>query len=332
MPACFQEYAAHVKPALDAAVSSQLQQLLGPVVFGHPHDLPGLTGGKRIRGALLCLVTASLGGSLEAAMPRAVAVELIQTATLVHDDFVDQHRFRRNQPALWTLAGARRAVLLGDVVFSSAIHRMSELGREDCGIVAKAIADLSRGAYQEPLDAVAMLEAVGRDDACSVDYESIIALKTGILFAAACELGAVAGGVDGPQQLLWRRYGQKIGEAYQIADDLQEVAQALGRATLSPGELAELAPALRFFLPQSLAAVCGAIRSGAVVPMSALLPYLQELGDAMQTALEQRLHAATDALRGAAPEGPLGHLVRRAPWDLIGMFNAGELRVVGGVS
>ena len=92
MTANFQDYAERLKPLLDAGFTGHLAGLLGDA--GSLQAYGGakvLTGGKRIRGSLLCLVTSTLGGSLEDALPRAVAVELIQTATLIHDDFVDQH-------------------------------------------------------------------------------------------------------------------------------------------------------------------------------------------------------------------------------------------------
>jgi geranylgeranyl pyrophosphate synthase len=146
----FQDYAKSVKPLLDAAFTDHLARLLGyGGTFGFPDGINLLNGGKKIRGSLLCLVTAALGGDLEDAVPRAVAVELIQTATLIHDDLVDQHRSRRNMAAIWTIEGGRRAVLLGDIVFASAIQMMSEMGREDGLIVSRAIADVSRGAYRE---------------------------------------------------------------------------------------------------------------------------------------------------------------------------------------
>jgi geranylgeranyl pyrophosphate synthase len=323
MFADFQEYAADVKPALDAAFDQRLVLLLGETA-PRPIDAAGscLAGGKKIRGLLLCLVTATLGGSLEAALPRAVAVELIQSATLVHDDFVDQHKSRRNQPALWTLAGARRAVLLGDVIFSSAIHMMSDLGREDCGIVSGAIADLARGAWHEPLDAAALLEACGGRGGKPAGYERIIALKTGILFAAACELGAVAAGAPVSLQRRWRRYGQYIGEAYQVADDLQEMTRALNRETLSGDELADLVPALLFFVPQSRALVRRGLLGGTRVSVPELAPHLRRAAEVMAADRQRRLRAAVAELEGVVPEGPLGRLVRRAPADLLGMFDA----------
>ena len=244
----FQDYAEDLKPAMDKAFTEHLVKLLGdarPLRSWGESAL--LTGGKRIRGSLVCLVATTLGGTLEDALPRAIAVELIQTATLIHDDFVDQHRSRRNMPAIWTFEGARRAVLLGDIIFSSAIQMMSELGREDGLIVSRAIAEISRGAYQEPLNPSALLEEMEAYGLEAALYEKIIYLKTGILFGAACQLGAVVAKAGDQFQHVWGRYGAKIGEAYQVADDLQEVEQALHTRSLPASEMAALAPALLFF-------------------------------------------------------------------------------------
>lgn len=321
----FQEYAAEVKPALDASFRRRLACLLGE---HDPLDSEAgrcLTGGKQIRGVLVCLVNAALGGKLEAALPRAVAVELIQAATLVHDDFVDQHLRRRHRPALWTLAGARRAVLLGDIVFSSAIHMMSELGREDCGIVSGAIADLSRGAWHEPLNAAALLERLDRNGSGPIDYEHIISLKTGILFAAACQLGAVAAGAAFPLQQRWRRYGQSIGEAYQLTDDIHEMKRALAGETLDPGLLTEMAPALLYFVPVSRRSVMRALRNNKAAPTAELLPHVRQAVGVMATDRERRLRQAVAELEGIVPAGLLASLVRRTPGDLIEMFDGESL-------
>lgn len=319
----FQDYAAAVKPALDDAFDSQLAPLLGKDMRDHPDGLRGLNGGKKIRGLLLCMVAEALGGSLKAALPRAVAVELIQTATLVHDDFVDQHRSRRGRPALWTQAGARRAVLLGDVVFSSAIYLMSELSPLDCGIAARTIADLARGAWQEPLDNEALLEACR-----TIGYQRIIALKTGMLFAAACELGAVAAGASDAQRQRWRRYGQNIGEAYQLTDDLHEVERNLARGELPIGDLPELAPALLHYVPQSLGELCGTL-NGQGNHAAGLLSRLAEAAGRMREDRRRRLQAAFAELDGRQPQGGLLPLARRAPQDLVDMFDAEVIAAKG---
>lgn len=319
----FQDYAERLKPKLDAAFASELGRLLGGM--GTRGETALLTGGKKIRGALLCLVSATLGGTLADALPRAVAVELIQTATLIHDDYVDQHRERRNSAAIWTLEGARRAVLLGDVLFASAIRMMSELGRDDCQIVSRSIAEIARGAWHEPLNPAALLAEI---DAGRVDgalYEKIIYLKTAVLFGAACQLGAVAAGADGERQQQWRRYGVNIGEAYQIADDLQEVERHLVTRSITADEMTSLAPALLFFVGEVRPFIPDALRWDSTELEGELLRHFRAAAGLMKAEKERRLRFAVAGMEGDFPADDLDRLARQTPWDLIRMFDAASV-------
>jgi len=323
MFAHFQDYAENLKPSLDAAFSRHLDYLLGETRPRGETKL--LTGGKKIRGSLLCLVATALGGTLESALPRAVAVELIQTATLIHDDFVDQHRTRRDLPAVWTLEGARRAVLLGDIVFASAIEMMSELGRDDGLIVSRTIAEVSRGAYREPLNPATLLEEIAAGRVNGALYEKIIYLKTGVLFGAACQLGTIAASAEETLQHAWRRFGLKIGEAYQIADDLHDVEKYLLTRSITASEMTAIAPALLFFARESRPGILEALRRESLELEGELLQYFQAAAKLMTEEKEKRLRSAAAEIEGALPDGDLSRLVRRTPWDLIRMFDAASL-------
>jgi geranylgeranyl pyrophosphate synthase len=248
-------------------------------------------------------------------------LELIQTATLIHDDFVDQHERRRDLPALWTLEGARRAVLLGDVIFASAIQSMSELGREDGLIISNAIAEVSRGAYQEPLNPCSLLEMFEEDSDCTALYERIIYLKTGVLFAAACQLGALAARADDRRRQKWRCYGLKVGKAYQIADDLQEVEQYLLNRSMTGSELISIAPALVFFTRDILPHIIEALRQKSPEFRGEFLMLLQSSADTMKEEIERHLKSAVIEIEGCLPNDEYDRLVRRTPWDIIRMFN-----------
>ena len=322
MTGSFQDYAEGVKPLLDAGFTSQLARLLGEEgTLQACGGAKGLTGGKRIRGSLVCLVTSTLGGAMEDALPRAIALELIQTATLIHDDFVDQHERRRDLPSLWTLEGGRRAVLLGDVIFASAIQSMSELGREDGLIISNAIAEVSRGAYQEPLNPCSLLEMFEEDRDGAAFYEKIIYLKTGILFAAACQLGALAARADERLRQKWRCYGLKVGEAYQIADDLQEVEQYLLTRAVTGGELTSIAPALLFFNRDIRPHVLEALRQKSPELSGEFLKLLQSTTEAMKAEIERRLRSAVSKIERELPDNEHGRLAHSTPWDIIRMFN-----------
>src|SRR4051812_24290921 len=116
------------------SIQTELDQELMRWVSGFSRDFStkppepmrqALADGKQARGCLTCLVSQALGGEITTAIPRAVAIECIQAACLIHDDYIDQDTMRRNRRATWTVEGARKAVLLGDIVFATAIQRMS---------------------------------------------------------------------------------------------------------------------------------------------------------------------------------------------------------------
>jgi len=319
----FQTFAASVRPDLDRTFIEVLNCVLGKVEPGPEEALDFLTAGKKLRGTLLCLVDTALGGTLEECLPRAVAIEMIQTATLLHDDFVDQHRARRRLPAVWTLQGARRAVLLGDVIFSSAIQMMGELGREDGLIIARAIAEISRGAYHEPLDPAALMAALATD-AESATYDKIIHLKTAVLFGAACQLGAVAAGRDSKGQEAWRYYGLRIGQAYQLADDLQDVQRVLARGEATLEEVIGLVPAFRFFVPASQPCLGRVLQSRGTHLDGETGEHFRTLANLLSKERERRLEQAQDALAGQLARGPSADLLLRAPGEIIGAFDAAE--------
>jgi geranylgeranyl pyrophosphate synthase len=321
----FHDYMEDLRPLLERGFTDHLACLLDGAAPQPLEQKRILTGGKRVRGSLLCLVTTALGGPLEEALPRAIAVELIQTATLVHDDFIDQHTMRRNAPALWTLEGARRAVLLGDVIFASAIEMMAELGREDAIIASRAIAEVSRGAYQELLDPTSLLERMEREWDGEL-YEKLIYLKTAVLFAAACELGALAAKADDRRLQAWRRYGLKIGEAYQIADDLHEVERCLLRHSPSGDELASLAPALLFFAEETRPHILDTLRQKSIVLSGEFLTHLDAAAGIMRTEIGRRLRSVVVEMDEHFPDNDYGRIARRAPWDIIAMFNKARTR------
>jgi hypothetical protein len=322
MFASFKDYAKNLKPVLDAAFTGHLTRLLGN---GGPRgsalETELLAGGKKIRGSLLCLVASTLGGALEDALPRAVAVELIQAATLIHDDFVDQHRSRRNRASAWTLEGGRRAVLLGDIVFASAIHMMSEMGRDDGLIVSRAIAEVSSGAYQEPLNPSSLLEAIEGSRIDTEMYLKIISLKTGVLFGAACELGAVAAMANDKIRRSWRRYGLKIGEAYQIADDLHDVEQCLLNHCVRGSEIAGLAPALLFFAGESRACIINALRRERSDLSGEILLHFRTAAELMKAEKERRLQSAVEGIVKDSADSDIYRLALKTPWDIISMFD-----------
>jgi Geranylgeranyl pyrophosphate synthase len=238
-------------------------EIKGRIEEGHLHwipeffqDIPAqqcesirkiLINGKRIRGCLVCLMSQALGGTLQAAIPRAVAIECIQTASLIHDDYVDQDTVRRGGAATWTVEGSRMAVLLGDLIFATVIRKMVEMSREDGSVIAEAIATMAKGAYQEQRDWVDLAPAIAAGNYRPEFYDRIIHLKTGALFGAASKLGAVAAGAPATVAARAFEFGARLGEAYQIADDLQEVMTLNEPLKDLSKTRAELAPLFLYF-------------------------------------------------------------------------------------
>jgi geranylgeranyl pyrophosphate synthase len=217
----FAAYGRLLKPRIDA----ELRLRLGEWFPGLPgaqqealHEI--LAEGKRIRGLLTCLVAEALGARLEQALPAALAIEMIQAASLVHDDFVDGDTVRRGRPAAWTKLSPRRAVLLADLVFATAIEKMVRAGGREGATLAHAIATMAQGAVEEALGA-GELQRGGRDA-----YRRVIHLKTGSLFAAAGRLGALAAGAEESTLEAAAEFGARTGALYQIADDLADEPKA----------------------------------------------------------------------------------------------------------
>jgi len=164
-------------------------------------------GGKRLRGVLCLLTCESLGGKAENALDAAVAIELIHSASLTHDDIIDQDKQRRNKPAFWIEHGIVKAIMIPHMLVSHAFHTLKKYGIE-----AMKIASLlwSRVVEGEMYDIMAR-----------PPYEQIVVLKTGGLFAIATSLGAIAAAKENLVDKC-RLYGEKLGMAYQIADDMYD--------------------------------------------------------------------------------------------------------------
>jgi len=215
-------YRDRVRAALDEILPRVVPELFDAFPEGRRGAvLDALQDGKRLRASLVCLVCEACGGTLEDALPRALVVECVHAASLIHDDFVDDDRTRREHPAWWTVEGARQAVLLGDVMFATAIERAVEMSPFEGAVIVRAIAATASGAYREYREG-----APGAADLDAASYDRLIDLKTGALFEAAGRLGAMAGQAPSPVGEAAGELGIRFGRAYQIADDLAELVES----------------------------------------------------------------------------------------------------------
>ena len=177
-------------------------------------------GGKRLR-PLLTLAAARLcgdGAGEDHHVRLAATVEFIHTATLLHDDVVDESAQRRGRPTANLLWDNQSSVLVGDYLFARAFELMVETGS------LRVLAILSRASAQIAEGEVLQLTA-SRDLATSeAVYLEVVRGKTAALFAAACEAGAVIAGAPDEEAEALRTFGDALGIAFQIADDLLDYA------------------------------------------------------------------------------------------------------------
>lgn len=175
-------------------------------------------GGKRIRPRLVLLSYAASGGhDFEAVVPIAAAVELVHTATLVHDDINDHGIMRRGRPSVNALWGRTFALLTGDFLFTKVYELMAPF--KDLNIIfANATVALVEG---ETLQASAVKENVFSREM----YYQIIARKTAALFQASASLGAKFAGAAQKHIEILGHYGYNIGLAFQIIDDILDLTE-----------------------------------------------------------------------------------------------------------
>lgn len=185
-------------------------------------------GGKRVRPLLTLASTAIYSGDMPRAHALAAAVEFIHTATLLHDDVVDESETRRGQDAANLVFGNQASVLVGDFLFSRAFQLMTEDGSLDVlRILSSASAVIAEGEVMQ-------LTTANNLDTTMDEYIQVIQSKTAALFAAACEVGPVIAGADKHHSQAMADYGMNMGIAFQIADDtLDYMAQRakLGKNT-----------------------------------------------------------------------------------------------------
>jgi octaprenyl-diphosphate synthase len=181
-------------------------------------------GGKRIRPRLVQL-TAGVGPHTEPlrAAALAAAVELLHNATLIHDDYVDESTHRRGQPTVAAAEGPERAVAVGDYYFAKATRLIAEIGNRE---VTTTIAEALEAICASQIDDVALRGAFPGDHD---SYLRVVRGKTAALFAAACASGALLSEA-GPEVVdALRRYGDLVGIAFQMADDMVDFSPDSGK-------------------------------------------------------------------------------------------------------
>ena len=173
-------------------------------------------GGKRLRPALVLLSSHAGEPGLRATDLAAAAIELVHIATLYHDDVLDETDTRRGVPTTHAKWGTEVAVLAGDYLFACGSALGADASGEVPGILARSIAAVCEGQIVET-------GSVNDPERTPEQYLNTIRLKTAALFAAACELGAATSGADPHHREALVTYGESLGLAFQVVDDLLDL-------------------------------------------------------------------------------------------------------------
>lgn len=207
--------------------SADMEQVNALIIRNMHSDVPLIpklaqylisAGGKRIRPLLTLASTALFDGPMDKSYHLAAAVEFIHTATLLHDDVVDESLERRGKKTANLVFGNQASVLVGDFLFSKSFQMMVESGSLDIlRILSNASAIIAQGE-------VLQLAATNDIETDMPTYLHIIESKTAALFAASCEVGAVLSDKDNSTITAMRIYGTKLGTAFQIIDDALDYA------------------------------------------------------------------------------------------------------------
>ncbi|HXI57507.1 MAG TPA: polyprenyl synthetase family protein [Polyangia bacterium] len=194
---------------LETMIAEQLSTDIGSIPAVGKHLL--IAGGKRLRPLLAVLAARATGAPIDIGLVVGCAAELIHTATLYHDDVVDDGRVRRGRPAARLVFGNGLVVLVGDYCFAKALGAVANT---DCPAVFKSLAamvtELTEGE-------VAQLERAGNADATVAGYFDVIDRKTASLISWAARLG---GAIPPDYDEILASYGRAVGRAFQIADDI----------------------------------------------------------------------------------------------------------------
>jgi heptaprenyl diphosphate synthase len=225
-------------PALEAEIRARLDQVEDALAKAVETDSELLTatsgyllhaGGKRFR-PMLVLLSAYFG---EPSDPRlidgSVAIELSHVATLYHDDVIDEADARHGVPSANQRWDNTVAILTGDYLFARASEISADLGPEICRLLAHTIAVLCDGQIRE-VDATRALE---RSEA---DYLEVIRRKTAALIATSCRLGGLLSDAPEPDVETLRAYGESLGLAFQLSDDVMDLTASEAELGKEPGQ------------------------------------------------------------------------------------------------
>ncbi len=253
-------------------------------------------GGKRLRPALVLLAARACGYDGPHRYTLAAVVEMIHTATLLHDDVVDESKLRRGHATANATFGNAASVLVGDFLYSRAFQLMVGVGS------MRVLEILSHATNVIAEGEVLQLMNTRNPDLDEAAYLRVIQRKTAKLFEAAAQLGAILGGADPEREAALARYGMHLGTAFQLVDDVLDYTgerSVFGKnlgADLAEGKMTlPLIRAIAVGSPDDAALIRAAITDGKVSDFGPVMDVLERAG-----ALDYARHCAVQESEGAA--------------------------------
>ena len=290
--------------AVDEAIRTGLRSIVPLVDQIAEHIIAG--GGKRLRPLLVVLAARACAGSGDAGVRAAAFIELIHTATLLHDDVVDHSTLRRGRDTANKLFGNQATVLVGDFVYSRAFQMMAAVQSQPViKIMADATNVIAEGEVLQLMNA--------RDPQTTEQrYLEVVYRKTAQLFQAGAEVAAVVSQADPKVQQALAAYGRHLGTAYQLIDDVLDYqSDPATRGKNLGDDLAEGKPtlplihALRHAEAPVAAMIREAIRSGGRGQLEAVMAAIESTGGLQYTArLAQTEADQACAVLTALPDTP----------------------------
>lgn len=251
------------------------------------------SGGKRLRPMLLTLCAHACGYQGQNHTPLAAIIEFIHTATLLHDDVVDESDLRRGQQSAHAVWGNAASVLVGDFLYSRSFQMMVGLNSmRVMEVLADTTNTIAEGEVQQLLN-------MGDPEVNQQRYMQVIENKTAKLFEAACKLAAIISGQPKEVEEALAKYGNRLGSAFQIADDVLDYKGEAGTMGKNAGEdLAEGKPTLPLILARERCnekereLLDEAIRAGGADDLNPVLAIIEKT-DSINSAMEiGRTHAS----------------------------------------
>jgi geranylgeranyl pyrophosphate synthase len=227
----FQSFYSPVKEELtivEEILNNQLKDV--PDELSTPASSLLFANGKRLRPALLLNICKMLGRVEKRALYIAAGIELVHTASLVHDDVIDEANMRRGNPSVNAKWGNKIAVLVGDLLVAKAARLFLKWGNTRIfSLIAKTVEMMSRGEAMELL-------LRGKEEIKERDYLKVIELKTASLFSATARIGAILGNANREKEKRLSLFGKYIGLAFQITDDILNITsdeKRMGKPSIS---------------------------------------------------------------------------------------------------